>query len=58
MSEKQNNLDSFLAMTETSDYGVAMEYLERNDWDLTKAVDEYFNTHRYGHRYASRLYIN
>lgn len=47
MSDKQTSLESFLAMTESTDYGVAMEYLEKNDWDLTKAVDEYINTHKF-----------
>lgn len=44
---KQDMIESFIAMTESNDYGVAMEYLEKNEWDLSKAVDQYINTHNF-----------
>lgn len=47
MSEKEETINSFLAMTESKDYGAAFEYLEKNDWDLSKAVDQFINTHNF-----------
>lgn len=47
MSEREEILNSFMAMADTQDYGIAMDYLEKNDWDLTTAVDQYINTHNY-----------
>jgi len=45
MSDKEESINTFLAMTNIQDYGIAMDYLEKNDWDLTKAVDQYISTH-------------
>jgi CRISPR/Cas system-associated endonuclease/helicase Cas3 len=45
--QKQDMIDTFVAMTESHDYGVAMEYLEKNEWDLSKAVDQFINTHNF-----------
>lgn len=32
---------NFQAMTETSDQELAVRYLSGNDWDVTKAVEQY-----------------
>ena len=34
---------NFLAMTETNDEEAAMNYLEQNDWDETKAVNKFYS---------------
>ena len=38
-----SKISNFLAMTETQDEEIAMKYLEKNDWDETKAVNNFYN---------------
>ena len=47
MDNKEEILNNFLVMTESSDYGLAMEYLENNQWDLAEAVSHFQNTHKF-----------
>ena len=47
MDNKDDHIATFLAMTGTDDYGAAFEYLENNDWDASKAADQYLNTHKF-----------
>ena len=47
MSEREELINTFIAMTDSHDFGVAMDYLEKNNWDLTSAVDEYISTHNF-----------
>lgn len=34
---------NFFAMTDINDQEIAVKYLEKNDWDETKAVNKYLN---------------
>lgn len=47
MDDKEETLNNFLLMTDSTDYGAAMEYLENNNWDISEAVNQYINVHKF-----------
>ena len=47
MADNEEKFQTFMTLTECTDYGAAIEYLERNEWDVERAVDEYISTHEY-----------
>lgn len=47
MSDNEEKFQNFMTLADCTDYGAAFEYLERNEWNVENAVDEYINTHQY-----------
>lgn len=47
MDQKQLDLENFKAMANNEDDGIALQYLDNNNWDLLAAVEQYQNTHQF-----------